>query len=422
MLNKIKEHLVEGKTLLQFGLVNTVGQGLGMVAPLVIAKFLSPEMFGSYSLGKMIVFFFLMVFISSAQIPFVVSANQERVSSGRINKSFSIQCLFIAAGLCVFAVVVAPMSGYLSAFAKIDGREFMFVCLAFAGFATQNCFVNLFMAMGQRIRSSLVELTFGTLTVGLVFAFYWAGAISLKNLFLIHFTSAVVVALIFIWAIDFEKLRPFVVDGKYLKDMFYAAKWMVIGSTAAFVVAWGDSIVLRVFNKPFANIGTYNLGYGIFKGVSALILLIHTYFLPFVSEHINDGEKMKNYLFNKRPKIFLLVSGVIALLFVITPGLLRMIYGEFYRDSVTVLRILLVACVLLLYIVFYEPIFYSLRKYKFIQAATMFQALVNLVLDILLVPAWGMIGAATATVSAYFCRAVISGVYFRVKLKRQMKL
>ena len=331
MLNKIKEHLVEGKTLLQFGLVNVVGQGLGMIAPLVIAKFLSPELFGSYSLAKMIVFFFLTFFVASTLTPFVVSANQEKAGSGRINKSFSIQCLFMAAGLCIFAAVAVPMRRPLAALAGIDIVDMLFVYLAFVGFAIESFLAGLFMAMGQRIRSALVELMFGSLTIGLVFAFYWAGAISVRNVFLIHIVSAFTVGMIFIWAIDFEKLRPFAVDRKYLKDMFDFTKWVVLGSAAVFFVNWGDSLVLRFFNKPLGDIGTYNLGYGIFKGVITSILIVGAYFLPFVSEHIGDSIKMHEYLYKKRPWIFLTGLSVIGLLFAIFPYFFHVVYQDVYQ-------------------------------------------------------------------------------------------
>jgi hypothetical protein len=40
ILSKIKGELAEGGTFLQFGVLKTVGQTLGMFAPLVIAKFI----------------------------------------------------------------------------------------------------------------------------------------------------------------------------------------------------------------------------------------------------------------------------------------------------------------------------------------------------------------------------------------------
>jgi O-antigen/teichoic acid export membrane protein len=422
MLDKIRKQVTEGKTLVQFVLLNGLGYGLGMIAPLVIAKFLSPELFGSYSLAKMIAFFFLTVFVSSAQIPFVVSANQERADSGRINKSFSIQCLFMAAGLCIFAVAVVPASRPLAAFAKIDSGEFVFVCLAFVGFAIEGFFVNLFMAMGQRIRSALVELTFGSLTIGLVLVLYWAGAISIKNVFIVHLVSSIMVALIFIWAVDFEKLRPFVVDRKYLKDMFDFTKWVTIGSTAVYFIAWGDSVVLRALNKSLGDIGAYNLGYGVFKGVYTLIIVVNAYFLPFVSEHIGDGDKMREYLHTKRWKICLLGVAGIVLLWVVSPYFFEMIYKNAYQDSITVLRVLLVSCLLMLYSIFYDPLFFAAKGYRFTQTLNVIQAIVNLVLDCLLVPSMGVLGAAVGSVCGYFCRAATMEVYFRMRFKKILKI
>jgi Na+-driven multidrug efflux pump len=46
----------------------------------------------------------------------------------------------------------------------------------------------------------------------------------------------------------------------------------------------------------------------------------------------------------------------------------------------------------------------------------------NLLLTFLLVPVMGLLGAAVAAVVAYFCRAVIIELYFRVKLKKQLGL
>ena len=103
---KIKEELRQSKTLLTFTSLKAIGQTLGMIAPLVIAKFFSPELFGSYSLAKMIVFFFTTLLILSSQTPFIVFANQEKAKTGKINKAFSVQCVFLFLSLCLFGRTV----------------------------------------------------------------------------------------------------------------------------------------------------------------------------------------------------------------------------------------------------------------------------------------------------------------------------
>jgi Na+-driven multidrug efflux pump len=89
---------------------------------------------------------------------------------------------------------------------------------------------------------------------------------------------------------------------------------------------------------------------------------------------------------------------------------------------VLVLRVLLIAVVAISYSIFYDPILNVLKVYKFAQTVNLLQVLLNLLLDVLLVPAMGMLGAATATVLAYLCRAVTIEIYFRVKLKRMLGL
>ncbi|MHC4497837.1 MAG: oligosaccharide flippase family protein [Planctomycetota bacterium] len=317
MLRRIRRELKQGKTLLQFGFLSATGQAFGMIAPLVVAKFFSSAaLFGSYSLAKMIVFFFSTLLIASSQTPFIVFASQERAETGRINKAFSVQCTFLILGLCIFAGITIPLNKYVVAFAKIDHGDLLFVLLAFVGLALKTFLCNLFMAMGQRIKRSLAELVFGSLTLILVVLFYVIDAINLRTVFAVYFISALFVLLIFAKAIDINQLRPLGFDRQHFKDMFDFTKWVMLGATAIYFINWGDNLVLRFF-ASLGDIGSYNLGYQIFKGVTMLTFIIPTYFLPFVSQHIEDSDKIRNYLYNKRPKILAVGAVVIGLLFVI---------------------------------------------------------------------------------------------------------
>ena len=417
MLLKIKQELKQGKTLLQFGLL----KGTAELAPLVIAGLFSPELFGSYSLAKMVVFFFVSLLLSSAETPFIVFANQERAKTGKINKAFSVQCIFWISGLCIFLVIMLPLNKHIAAFAKISGTDLVFVLLAFVGLAIKSFLCNLFLSLGQRIKNSLAEFVFGGLNILLIFVFYYVGMINLRTVFLVYPISAVLVALIFIKTIDFNQLLPFGIDKRLVTDMFNFAKVIMLGATSGYFINWGDNLILRLF-VPLRDIGQYNLGYQAFKGVVMLIFVLNGYFLPFVSQHIEDTARMRNYLSNKKPKIFLLGLVAIGLLFIFVPYILKVVYKGVYQDSIPVLRILLIGSVFILYTTFYIPILNALKKYMFSQVANLFQVLLNLALDLLLVPAMGILGAAVATVFAYFCYAVAAEVYFRVKLKKLLKL
>ncbi|HUW20439.1 MAG TPA: polysaccharide biosynthesis C-terminal domain-containing protein [Sedimentisphaerales bacterium] len=429
MLQRIKQELEQGKTLLQFGFLNATGQVLGMIAPLVIAEYFSrfskesaEGMFTSYYLAKMVVFFFATLLIAAAQTPFIVFANQEKAGTGRINKAFSVQLTFLLFSLAVFPAITLPLNKYIfGMFARITGGDLLFIELAFVGIALKSFLSNLFMAMNQRIKNSLVELVFGFFMLAIVLLLYWTDRINLRTVFLVYFISAVFVAIIFIKTIDFGQLRPFNIDRRLLKDMFSFTAWVMFGSAAVYFIDWGDSLVLRLL-RPFGDTGTYGLGYQVFKGVAALTFIASAYFMPFVSQHVADSAKMRDYLFNKRPKVFLLGLVAIGLLFLVTPQVFKLVYGDVFRGSIAVLKVLFIGSVLILYSIFYDPILHSLKKFKFTQTVNVVQVLLNLLLDFWFVSRMGMIGAAVATVLAYFFRAAAMEIYFWVKLRKLLNL
>ena len=418
---KIKQQLAEGKKLLQFSFLKATGQGLAMVVPLVVAKFFSTELFGSYSLAKMVVFFFTSLLIASAQTPFIVFANQEKAKTGKINKSFSVQCLFLVLSTATFIGLNFIFSKPIMTFAQIKPTHLVFMSLAFIGIAVKFFLNNLFMALAQRVKSALAELAFGSISLIFLFIFYFIGWINLSAVFLIYFIAGVSVVLIFIKTIDFSQLRPFSFDKGHLKKMFNFTKWIMLGGTSAYFINWGDNLVLRPF-VPIGDIGSYNFAYQIFKGTVMLTYIVSVYFLPFISQHIEDKNKIKNYLFIKRPIIFIPGICVIILIYILIPHILQLIYGSTYMNSVVVVRILLIASILTLYNSFYIPILEASKRYKFTQTTIVMQVLLNVLLNLIFIPRIGMRGAAVATLLAYLCRTVAIELYYRFSLKKLLQI
>jgi Na+-driven multidrug efflux pump len=153
-----------------------------------------------------------------------------------------------------------------------------------------------------------------------------------------------------------------------------------------------------------------------------LIYIIYLYFLPFVSQHIHNKTKIYEYLWRKRPRVIFLGFAVIVLIFIFAPFAFKIVYKGVYEESAAVLRILLIASVLALYNIFYEAIFYAQKKYRVIQFVNILHALLNLILDIVLVPIMGIKGAAVAAVVGYASRSIIYEVYFRRCIRKTLEL
>jgi len=401
MIDKFKKELNQSKTFFSFSFLKIFGQGIAFILPLAIAKILSPEGFGSYSLSMMIVFFFTSAFIASSQTPFIVYANEELKKTKKINKSFSVQLLFLLSSIIFFIILTFVFSSYIINFANISNLQLAFLFLAYLGIGLNSVIENLFLALNKRINHSLYSLAIGIVNVVLLLFFYFQNNLNLNTVFLIYFLSSIISALLFLHKIDITILFPFVFDKKLFREMFQWTKWQIMGLTAVYFINWGDNLVLRYF-VSMEEIGIYNLGYQIFKGLISLTFILNSYFLPFISQNIDNKERMRNYLYAKRPKIMLAGTLCIIFIYLIIPYAFNLIYGPVYDEAVTVLKILLIGLIFHLYLVFYIPLFNSAKMYKFIQIVNVIQVTMNICLNIIFVPEMGIKGAAIGTTIAYF--------------------
>jgi O-antigen/teichoic acid export membrane protein len=421
MWKRMKKEFEQGKALLQFGFLQTLGYIVATLIPLAVAKLFSEELFGRYSLGEMIVFFFVTLFILSIRVPFIVFANQERAESGKIHRSFSIQCMFLGTDLVLFSIVCLVFRKQLMAFAKIDSRELLAIALAFFAMSFKDFISNLFMALNEKIKSALVELSFGIVALLVLYIFYLADWVNLKSVFLTYFISSLIVFLAYLGFVNFKMLRPVIFDKKYFSQMLNFTLWTAFAAIAVYLINWGGIAILRKY-ASLEDTGVFSLAYKFFKGFMALIYPIATYFLPFISENINDAAKIRTYLYYKRPRVFLLGTAGFAAAFFIIPWFINLIYGDKFQNAVPITRILLFGAIAYLYTAFYNPLIAALKKYKFAQIASITQVVLNIVLNLALIPRMGTYGAALATVIAYIYLLLVYEVYFRLKLAKMLPL
>ncbi len=414
MLKKIGRQLSEGKTLLQFGFL----KGLVQLVPLIIAKFFSEEIFGVYSLSKMVVFFFITLLITAPQVPFIVYAGRERGQTGKINKSFSIQILFLLFGILAYTAASLIFNRQICKFADITKYELFYLSLAFGGIALNSFYNNLFLALGQRIKNSLSELTYGVIMLMIIIILAATGTLSIKTVFLSYFVSAIITLFIFIGTVDLKQLFPFEFSTPHFRDMFDFTKWVFIGAAATFFIDWGDNAVLKAFNATLMVIGQYSFAYQIYNGLITLIFILNSYFLPFISENLHDRNKMREYLYSKRPRILVLGIIILIITFIACPYVFQIIYKDAYQSSINVLRILLIACALVLYLTFYLPLVNALKLYKFSQTVNIIHMIIKISLSIILVPLYGFYGAAYGTIIAYLFVIGIYEYYYRTKMKK----
>lgn len=417
ILNKIKQDFIQGKTLILFTSMQTAGSVLRMVTPLLIAKIFTESMWGRYSLCEPIALFFSALFILSSRTPFIVYANEERISTGSIRKTVSAQCIFLTLSICIFIIVILIFGKSITSIAQITSIEIIYVSLAFFAFIIKDFAGNLFMAMNQRIRSSITDISFGALTLAFLFVFYHFNWINLKSVFLSYFFASLLVLAGSLTVIDFKVFSPLFFDLKHFFKMLNFTFWQMAGAVSSYVINWAGVWLLGYFTTV-DNSGTYNLGYKFFKGFVVLTYIASGYFLPHLSENVGNTKKIKAYLYHKRPRILLLGAVCLAIAWIITPYALNMLYPGKYAGLSFVIRILLIGNFVFLYTAMYYPLWAALKIYKSLQTLCVTQLIVNVVLNLILIPRYELKGAAIATVTSYIYLAIAIELYYQLKIRK----
>ncbi|OGF74696.1 hypothetical protein A3J56_02015 [Candidatus Giovannonibacteria bacterium RIFCSPHIGHO2_02_FULL_46_20] len=418
MIEYIKKAIADGKTFIVFAVLRVIGQVLFFLTPLLIAFYFSQENFGVYSLSITTVYLFTTLLIGSSQKPFIVYANQERNESGSIRKSFTARLLFFVAASFLFALLVFFFKDNIMRFTYLPSSAFVYLALAYIGISIRYVFEALFLGLGKKIAYAIFSGVTGFISLLFLGIFFIVHIPTLEAALAAFFVGPFIAGICSLFFIRSKDIFPLAYDAEMCKKMFRYTRWAFLGGGAMYLVNWGDNFVLR-YIVPLEEIGEYNFGYQFFKGTVILLGTINLYFLPFLSLHARDTEKIRAYMYRKRPLIFFLGAASIAAFFFVFPFVIQMVYGEKYADAIPVVRVLSVGSLFLLWSVFYAALFDALEYYRFTQVAHVAMVAINLILDVVFVTWWGIIGAAIATTIAYFFSALLYEWYFQAHYRRR---
>ena len=178
--------------------------------------------------------------------------------------------------------------------------------------------------------------------------------------------------------------------------IFHALSTVVLGQS--------DRVMMQLFHVQDSDIGVYSWYFGL---ISALIMVrdaLNNSWRPFYYDGLNENrceplnQKCGNLLelFTVITCVFLLIVREVSLLMA----------GKEYQRDLGVLLILVIGAYFTF--VFQFPVNFELyhKKTKIIATGTVSAAMANVLLNAVLIPRWGVYGAAAATSAAYLLLAM----------------
>ena len=193
---------------------------------------------------------------------------------------------------------------------------------------------------------------------------------------------------------------------QYVKDILALGLPIVLHTTASAVMVSIDRLILQKYVN-LSDVGLYTVGYKFGIILSIVVVSVNKAWMPNYYELMNQPGPVKSREIKRSFCIWMTVIGSICILgSAWTENMIMLLTTEaYYSASVVVPMILLGYLFQGIYIFMSGPLFYF-KKVLLIPILTGTAALINVGLNILLIPQIGIMGAALATTLSFAFLAV----------------
>ena len=220
---------------------------------------------------------------------------------------------------------------------------------------------------------------------GLLLATIIAGAVAL--LYLVK--AAKIYKYIHITRFNFKELKGLL---KYSIPLVpNTVSWWIVNSCDKLIVTYVLGIEYNAIYAAASKIPhIYNIMYNAF------------YMAWQESASLNSEQSdISEYYSNVFKNLYKILSGIMILLIAFTPILFIILLGENYKEAYYQIPILYIAMFLCSFANFYAGIYIAMKKTKAVAGSTVMAAVINLVVDLLLIKIIGLYAASISTLVAY---------------------
>lgn len=412
MDNSIKKNLYWFKSAVLTVLQNMAGVLLGFGSFYFLVRLLTKHEFGTWTLftaTTTIVEFVRNGLVQSALIKYLSGApahERPRIISASFTISGSLTVIFIILNLC-FAHFLAGIWKLPELVPMFLLYNFVFV---FSGLLTQFQSVeqSYFKFNGIFI-STLIRQ--GGLFVCIAYSYFFNFRLSLVNLVYVQIISALLSALVSYVFVRHTFKVAWSLQKEWMKKLFDYGKY-AFGTTISAMLSNSIDQMMLGGMLSAAAAGAYNVAVRITNLVEIPTSSIATIVFPQSAHRSeNEGNDAVKYLYEKS------VGAVLAIL---TPGLLFLfifanyvvdfIAGHNYEDTIPILRVTVLYCILIPYGRQFGTVLDSMGKPKLTFLTVIAVGLVNTALNFVLIKHMGAMGAAWATLTSNVIGFIIAQV------------
>lgn len=163
-----------------------------------------------------------------------------------------------------------------------------------------------------------------------------------------------------------------------------------------------DTIMISIIRGD-AEVGWYNAAFKLYEGLAVFPMVICVVFRPRIAKLYHQNRAHFEKLFLIGIKYILIISLFLSVTgFLASKLAINILFGEQYDPSITALKILLIGIVFVFVLVYFQMMLIAMDRQKVVLFVGIAGLVVNIVLNLVLIPKFGFTGAASATVIGEF--------------------
>lgn len=239
----------------------------------------------------------------------------------------------------------------------------------------------------------------GLLGLG-IFGIAWAWTLATISTFLLSFY--------FLEKRVFSILRTKVTSIPLKKELLFYSLPLLLAGFMSFIVRYTDTLMLGYFKTP-VDVGIYNAALPTAQLLLMTPTALTSLFFPVITSlHVKGrGEELERVYKTVTRWIFYINFPLFLLLIFFSKQVLNIMFGPVYTAGYLVLMLLSVGYILSTFGHAPYHALNMLKKTKVIMYVTMICASLNVILNFLLIPLYGIEGAAFATATTYVSQSLL---------------
>ena len=361
-----------------------------------LARYLLPTEFGKYNFVFAYLAFFMLLPDLGLQSILVREISRDLSKASKFIGNASIIRLILSAIAIVLSIVTITFMSYPE-----DTTTYVYIAaftLLFQSFS--NLYSSLFRANLRMVYDVSAKLVFRILSACLIFWVIFSHGTLALIMAIMVFSEGIGMLISYIFSRKFVKLR-FEIDFGLWKYLIKESLPLTLSVAVWTIYHQIDMVMLSPMMGDEA-VGIYSAAHKLFEPFSLIPMAIMVSLFPILSESFKkSGDKLlKSYRLSIKYLLIIALPVAIGVI-LLADKIILLIFGVSFTNSASVLRILITSIVFSFMSIVLLELLISIDKQKLHTLSAAMGAIVNVILNFMLIPILSYNGAAIATLATY---------------------